>query len=78
MAAASHQFMNARQRSRDKIRLRVLGRGYCFDGVEELCLISAEVLRVFFHKFCKLFSEANFSVYCSPPTSDEDIANKKV
>jgi hypothetical protein len=54
--------------------LRVLGRGYCFDGVEELCLISAEVLRVFFHKFCKLFSEANFSVYCSPPTSDEDIA----
>lgn len=27
--------------------LRVLGRGYCFDGVEELTLISAEVLRFF-------------------------------
>ena len=27
--------------------LRVLKRGYCFDGVEELCFISAEILRNF-------------------------------
>ena len=27
--------------------LRVLGKGYCFDGVKELTCISAEVLRVF-------------------------------
>lgn len=30
--------------------LRVLGRGYCFDGIEELYYTSAEINRVFFHK----------------------------
>jgi hypothetical protein len=29
--------------------LRVLGRGYCFDGIDELNFISAESNRVFFH-----------------------------
>lgn len=55
--------------------LRVLGRGYCFDGVEELCFISAEVLRIFFHKFCDLFSQKYFSVYCAPPKTEEEIAS---
>ena len=55
--------------------LFVLGRGYCFDGVEKLCFISAEVLRVLFHKFCDLYSRKYFPVYCSPPTSEEDIAH---
>ena len=54
--------------------LRVLGRGYCFDGVEELCYTSAEILRVFFHKFCDLFSKKYFPIYCSPPTTEEEIA----
>ena len=36
--------------------LRVLDRAYCFDGIEELCFISAEVIRDFFHKFTRLFS----------------------
>ena len=31
--------------------LRVLGRGYCFDGIEELSFISAECNRMFFHSF---------------------------
>ena len=31
--------------------LRVL-RGYCFNGVEELTCITAEVLKVFFRNFC--------------------------
>ena len=53
--------------------LRVLGRGYCFDGVEELCLISAENLRTFFRKFVSLFSRENFSKYCSHPQSPEEI-----
>lgn len=53
--------------------LRVLGRGYCFDGVEELCFISAEVLRQFFHKFCALFAAKYFPIYCSPPTTAEEI-----
>jgi hypothetical protein len=53
--------------------LRVLGRGYCFDGVEELTMISAEVLRVFFHKFVAHFARDNFSKYCNPPETPEEI-----
>jgi hypothetical protein len=55
--------------------LRVLGRGYCFDGVEELTLISAEVLRIFFRKFCTMFSRENFDKYCNPPETEVEIAN---
>lgn len=55
--------------------LRVLGRGYCFDGVEELCLISAENLRVFFRKFCAKFSQEKFAEYCSHPQTETEIAN---
>lgn len=36
--------------------LRVLGRGTCFDGIEELTGGSAECHRVFSHKFCELFA----------------------
>ena len=53
--------------------LRVLGRGYCFDGIEELSFISAEVNRTFFHKWCKYFSTEYFGVYCNPPESKEEI-----
>ena len=55
--------------------LRVLGRGYCFDGVEELTCISAEVLRLFFKKFCEYFARENFARYCNPPSTPEGIAN---
>ena len=55
--------------------LRVLGRGYCFDGVEELTCISAEVLRVFFKNFCEYFARENFARYCNPPSTPEEIAN---
>ena len=53
--------------------LRVLGRGYCFDGIEELSYISAEINRVFFHKWCELFSKKYFATYCNPPESEEEI-----
>ena len=53
--------------------LRVLGRGYCFDGIEELCFISAEVIRVFFHKFTRLFSVKLFLIYCNAPLSEDEI-----
>ena len=56
--------------------LRVLGRGYCFDGVEELTCISAEVLRLFFKKFCEYFARENFARYCNPPSTPEGIAWK--
>ena len=54
--------------------LRVLGRGYCFDGIEELSYISAEVNRVFFHKWCNHFAHKYFSIYCNPPETPEEIA----
>ena len=53
--------------------LRVLGRGYCFDGIEELSFISAECNRMFFHTFCDLFSKKYFDVYCNAPMSDAEI-----
>jgi hypothetical protein len=53
--------------------LRVLGRGYCFDGIEELSYISAEVNRVFFHKWCNLFGHKYFGIYCNPPETPEEI-----
>ena len=54
--------------------LRVLGRGYCFDGIEELSYISAEVNRVFFHSWCNYFSHKYFSIYCNPPETPEEIS----
>ena len=53
--------------------LRILGRGYCFEGVEELCFISAEVLRNFFNKFCELCAAKYFDVYCNYPKTKEEI-----
>ena len=53
--------------------LRVLGRSYCFDGVEELIYISAEVLRLFFKKFCEYFARENFARYCNSPSTPEKL-----
>ena len=53
--------------------LRVLGRGYCFDGIEEPCFISRVVNRVFFHRWCKLFSKKYFPIYFNPPSTKEEI-----
>jgi Plant transposon protein len=55
--------------------LRVLGRGYCFDGIEELNFISAESNRVFFHTWCELFTKKYFSIYCNPPETDAEISS---
>ena len=52
--------------------LRVLGRGYCFDGEEELTCISTEVLGVFFRNFCCYFAHENFAKYCNPPSTPEE------
>ena len=54
--------------------LRVLGRGYCFDGIEELSYISAEVNRVFFHNWCNKFAKRYYKIYCNPPETPEEIA----
>ena len=52
--------------------LRVLGRGTCFDGIEELTNGSAEAHRVFFHKFCKTFCNRYFNEYVYPPRNEEE------
>ena len=52
--------------------LRVVGRGYCFDGIEELTNISEEVHRVFFHQMnanlCTLYDR-----FIHVPISEEEI-----
>lgn len=55
--------------------LRILGRGMCMDGINELTNISMEVHRVFFHKFCFYFANKLFDVYCGPPTTEEEISS---
>ena len=42
--------------------LRVLGRGMCFDGIQELTNIDEETVRRFFHVFCERFAVEFFAV----------------
>ena len=53
--------------------LRVLGRGYFLDGVEELCFISAEILRNFLNKFCELFAVKYFNGYYNYSETKKEI-----
>lgn len=53
--------------------LRILGRGMCLDGIRELSGVSMEVQRNFFHKFCHMFANKQFDVYCNAPTDPEEI-----
>ena len=52
---------------------RVLGRATCFDGINELSLISEEVHRVFFHKFTEKFVERFFTEFVHPPQNSEEL-----
>lgn len=54
--------------------LRKLGRGGCFDNLYDSCGIDEETLRVFYHKFCRHFSEALYTTYVHPPTTQEEIS----
>ena len=53
--------------------LRVLGRGTCFDGIEEITGGSAEAHRVFFHDFCRRFSKRFYSTYVHIPETEEEL-----
>lgn len=53
--------------------LRILGRGMCLDGIQELSGVSIEVQRKFLHKFCHLFSNTQFDKYCGLPRDPEEI-----
>jgi Plant transposon protein len=52
--------------------LRVLGRGYCFEGIAELTNISNEVHRVFFHNMSEKLASL-FDRFCGYPTTEDDI-----
>ena len=56
--------------------LRVLGRGMCFERIEELTNIDEETVKGFFHVFCERFAVEFFPVYCCPPETKEDIERK--
>jgi hypothetical protein len=53
--------------------LRVLGRGTCFDGIEEITGASAEVHRTFFHKFIEKFSKTYYKQYVYLPRDDTEL-----
>lgn len=53
--------------------LRYLGRGWTFDDLEESTGISAEVHRVFFHKFIEVGATILFDQYVKFPKTKEEI-----
>lgn len=53
--------------------LRVLGRGHCLDGIQQLSYMSAEVNRVFFLTWCDMFAHKYFTIYCNPLETPEEI-----
>jgi len=53
--------------------LRVLGRGTCFDGIEELALGDKETFRVFFHDFNEKFVKNYYSMFVHTPSTEDEI-----
>ena len=53
--------------------LRLLGRGVCFDDIEELTFVSAETHRRFFLRFIDLFASQLYDDWIFGPTTDQDI-----
>ncbi len=54
--------------------LRILGRGVCLDGIEEMSGISISTMRIFFHKFCQYFTTTMFPIHCRAPESPTEIS----
>ena len=52
---------------------RVLGRGWCFDDVEEATEVNQESHRRFFHKWTEWWSKTQWSKYVHPPETKEEI-----
>jgi hypothetical protein len=53
--------------------LRVLGRRSTFDDLYEATFISAEVHRVFFHKFVSFYAKNVYPIVCRPPETEAEI-----
>jgi Plant transposon protein len=54
--------------------IRYLGRGWCFDDLEELTSISEECHRQFFHTFIKWGSSFLYKKYVVAPKTKEELA----
>ena len=54
--------------------LRVLGRGICFDRINELTNVSIECVRQFFTYFVTYFATVFFPIYWKPSTTPDEIA----
>jgi hypothetical protein len=55
--------------------LRYLGRGWCFNDLEEATSISEETHRVFFHIFIQWGKTKLYNMYVKVPRSVNDIRN---
>ena len=53
--------------------LRVLGRGACFDGIEELSGVSVPTMQSFFHNFTAWFRVEVFPVFVSTPKTKDGL-----
>jgi hypothetical protein len=53
--------------------LRVLGRGCCFDGIEEISNVDEETHRRFFHEFCAKFAKQYYKDYVYTPRNEEEM-----
>ena len=53
--------------------LRYLGRGWCFDDLEEATCISEEVHRIFFHKFITYGAEILYPMFVKYPTNSQEM-----
>jgi hypothetical protein len=53
--------------------LRVLGRGTCFDGIEELAKADEETYRTFFHDFCSKFCRRFYADWVYTPRNEEEL-----
>ncbi len=54
--------------------LRMLGRGVCYDDIQELSSISASVMSIFLRTWCRKFTEEIFPEHVFLPKTKEDIA----
>ena len=52
------------------ISLRILGRGNCFDDVEEFSNIPESTIHSIFHQFVHAFVHHFYDIYVTPPTGD--------
>ena len=54
--------------------LRIVGRGACFDDIDELSGIKPSTMNAFFHKFCQMGHKDLYPAHVSMPLTLEEIS----